>query len=169
VWPGSTGSLPHGYARAGDKVYFAADDGVHSVELHAIDVSAFGGWVAEPFGAGCGLSGTPALTLAGELTGGSPASFDLADAAPLAPAVLYFSPVTAHYAIGACNNYLALPHLLAAAATDGGGALSLQVTVPSAPALVGVYVAVQSATVVMGGPFLGIAEFSNGLELVIGN
>ncbi|MEM7307633.1 MAG: hypothetical protein AAF682_13225 [Planctomycetota bacterium] len=168
VYPGSDDSLPGGYTRAGNKVFFTANDGVHSIELHAFDLTDFGGWVAEPFGVGCGVASAPELKLSGELLTGAPVALELEGSAPLAPVVFYTSPVSAQDVIGPCNNYLAQPLLLATAATDAGGALSLHAAVPSDPGVVGAFLVVQSATVVAGGPFLGVAEFSNGLELVVG-
>ncbi len=168
VNPGADDSFSFGFTRAGSKVYFSADDGVHDTELHAFDLTDFGGWVAEPYGAGCGLTGNPSLTLDGKALAGETVSFELEDAAPFAPALVQFSAESTAVSFSGCKLYLLAPAPLASGVTGGAGELSAPLVVPVLPSIYGVPVTVQAAIVVAGGPLLGLAEVSNPLEVVVG-
>jgi hypothetical protein len=168
VWPGPEDSISGGYTRAGNKVFFYADDGEHDTELHALDLTKFGGWAAEPFGTGCGLTGEPRLTLEGEFRIGQAISLEIEDAAPLAPTGFYYALESTHVVVNGCNFYLLQPMPLIQEVTNGTGGLSLPIALPYDPRLVGGLVVMQAVPFVSGGPFLGIAEITNGLELLIG-
>ncbi|MEM7309448.1 MAG: hypothetical protein AAF682_22385 [Planctomycetota bacterium] len=168
VHPGSDDSHPSTFRRAGGRVYFAADDGVTGTELHSVALAELGGWVGEGFGGGCGV-GAPVLALGGEATVGSAVTVELSGAPALAPAALYFS--TEHASVdlgGGCAQYLASPLLLSLHGTDGAGAASVPAALPPDASLAGLALFLQDAILAPGGPLLGLAELSGGLEVVIG-
>ena len=166
--PGSASSGAGGYSRAGGRVFFSADDGVHDAELHAFELSGYGGWVAEPFGSGCGTPASGSLRIDGRMLSGSNFVFELVDAVPAAPVALFYSPGVTHLDIGACNYYLPQAALITIGTSDACGELSLPRTVPAAPGLIGNVATIQALAVSAGGPFLGVGELSNPVEVVIG-
>ena len=169
VFPGSSDSLAGGYTRAGNRVYFHADDGVHSTELHAFDLSDHGGWVAEPFGSGCGASGPSSLVIEGRMLIGSTFRFEVKDAAPGAPVAFLYSQGSTHVDLGACNYYLPQAALFTIGTSDACGELSLTRTVPNVPAFIGVFLSVQALAISSGGPFLGVGGLTNPLEIIVGS
>jgi len=168
VFPGIASSGAGGYTRTGGRIFFFADDGVHDTELHAFEISTYGGWVAEPFGSGCGTSPPASFRIEGRMLGGSNFVFELADAVPSAPVALFYSPGVTHLTVGACDYYLPQAALITIGTSDACGELSLPRTVPSVPGLIGNVVTIQALAVSTGGPFLGVGELSNPVEIVIG-
>lgn len=170
VHPGSKGSFCKTFRRAGDLLYFSADDGTTGQELHAIPLVATGGWLGEPFGAGCGAGAlAPVLSLQGEATLGSAVQVHLEGAAPSAAAVLFWSQDRVAQDLGGgCTVYLAGPQPLLPHATGATGAAALPIAIPDVPALLGLALVLQDVVALPGGPLLGAAELSGGLELVLG-
>ncbi len=166
VQPGGGSSWPYRFTRAGGRIFFAADDGVHGMELHAVALSDLGGWVAEKHGTGCGISSPlPTLDLSGETVAGMAATLGLRDAAPSAVAHLYVAALE----LGTgCTFYLDNPIFLFAAATSVTGDLAVPLTIPVTPSLLGIPLFLQAGALVPGGPMFGAAELSNALGLVIG-
>ena len=162
--PGPQGSYNNEIERVGGTLLFAADDAATGHELHAVPLDAFGGWVSQPFGGGCGA----AIASAGSMIVGNAVSIDLQASAPLAPALLFFSdePAWGELAPG-CGLHLATPTFLASATADGAGFAQVGFTVPNSPSLVGDPTYLQYAAVVAGGPYLGLLELSQGLEVVV--
>lgn len=168
--PGSGSSNVGAFHRVGNLLFFAADDGVTGTELHAVPITDLGAWVGEGFGTGCGVSGSaPRMSIEGVATAGSFIQIVLSGAAPSAPTILFLST---HQDVlplgGGCAIYLAAPQVLLPLATDPAGTSSLPITLPAAPALVGMPLYFQTLVTVPGGPLLGLFELSGGVELVIG-
>lgn len=161
--PGVESSWPNEFARLGGQLFFSADDQLTGWELHAVELQEFGGWVSQPFGAGCGGS----IASAGAMQLGSAVSIDAQVSAPLAPSLLYFSdePAWAELAPG-CGLHLANPKFLATTVADPNGFAQTALTIPNSPVLVGDPLYFQYAAVVVGGPFLGLIELTQGLEVV---
>ncbi len=167
--PGGADAKPADFVRVGGKVFFVADDGSTGRELHAIDVTAFDGYVAEPFGVGCpGTGGVVAsLGAAGDASVGSPFTIDLEGALPNATTLLAIGLQPAHSAVGGgCTLYLDAPFATVALPTSAAGGLTLPVT--PLPMHVGVRAIFQYLTLDPQGAYFGQASFSNALELVIG-
>jgi ELWxxDGT repeat protein len=169
--PGPKFASPTAGVLLGGRLIFAAEDGFHGRELHALDLAATGGWAATPLGAGCpGSAGVPTLTLAGgaPVVGGA-LTLALTSAQPAGLAAwAYDDAYAGPPAVGECLLQLPAPTVLGATAVDGAGASALALALPPAPALAGVAVDVQALSVELGGPFLGLGALSNAFELVLG-
>ena len=138
VAPGAHSAGPSHFTRAGDRVFFTADHPETGRELHAVPVGDLGAWVAQPFGAPCGLgSGGPTLALAGAPVVGGAVSLELSGAAPSAPALVHLGSGMDALALGGgCTLYLEQPLYVATQVTDGSGA-SRPAGDPARPAGVG--------------------------------
>ena len=168
VAPGITSSSPEVLGAVGGRLLFAATTAEHGTELHAVDLTALGAWLAAPFGQGCGVSGLVDLTLTGEPRPGQPIAFEVDDASPLSPALLFVGFGATGFPLGPCDVFVAPTVPLATALTDPLGALSIPLTVPAGPALVGQPLFAQGAVVAAGGPALGSLETTNALTIVVG-
>lgn len=85
----------------------------------------------------------------------------------VAPIDLAEAWVAAPYGFG-CGLHLATLNFLAGASADAAGDAQFPFTVPSNPSLVGYPVYFQGAALYVGGPYLGLFELTEGLELVVG-
>ena len=88
-----TSSDPTSIVRLGNRILFAADDGLRGAELHAIDLTATGDYAAEVYGSGCPGTGglVPEISLMGEprAAAGAPFSIVLDDALPATVAAMF--------------------------------------------------------------------------------
>ena len=153
--------------RVGNRLYFSAIDPVVGMEPWVIDL---GVGLADRFGRGCsatatmprhGCEGRPAL-------GSSTFATRVDDAAPLAPAALLLGAVRADVALGACRWLVPAPLIILPAATDASGHARAPLPIPTSIDLVGGVVFGQWLVVRGGGPFLGLGDASDGLEIVMG-
>ncbi len=171
IAPGPKFAEPAPGAALGNRLLFAAADGLSGVELHALPLAAAGSYGATKLGQGCAsVHGTPELFLASgaPVVGGSLA-LSIEHAAPNGLAVWAFDGAYgALPPFGACAVQLPVPKLLAATPTDAAGHGLLPAQVPAAPSLVGGTVVVQALPLEPGGPFLGLGALSDALELVVG-
>ncbi len=126
---------------------------------------------ATPVGSGCGLAGVPALVVAEPALGRSH-RYTASSLSPGAPVSLLFGAGSAVSTPlgGGCvlqTDPLALFDV-PAGITDPAGAWSVAWTVPADPALLGAVLTAQVLAAVPGGPALGVAELTNGVELTLG-
>jgi hypothetical protein len=142
--------------------------GTHGRSIWTCDIDAAS---VVPVGTGCGISGPPNLAATPPVLGGLQ-SYTLTGAAPSASVHLLVaggppSPIT----IGPCTVQPSLAGQLLTVpvgATNGSGALTANVPVPSDKNLLGVVLTAQELIAAAGGPLLGAAELSNGLRLTLG-
>lgn len=154
--------------RVGSKVVFSALTYFEGIEVHAADLVGSGVAAIESVGTGCG-SAAGGLGVSGPATVGQAFDFTLDTDVPGSVAAVYVDQSLAPLGLpGACTILLASPDLFAVAGTDGTGAALVPASVPPLPELSGALVYAQGVVVVPGGPFLGLASFSNALELLIG-
>lgn len=172
--PGLSNSYPAGYFRAGDNVYFAADDGVVGRELHAIPFGQTGGYVSESFGTVCPMTTghTPRMDTTGDAVVGT-ANYSIEyDGAPAgSTGLLFYSPGLGVGTLGGgCALYFAAPYYLypGFALTDGAGHGELPVPVPNDPGLAGLALYFQYLISDPGGLIYGIMAPTDGLEVVLG-
>jgi hypothetical protein len=122
-------------------------------------------------GSGCGAGGTPTLSANPPALGGVQI-FALTGAAPNAPGFLFLGMGAAAPAPlpGGCVAQVPPVGLTALPApnTNAAGAWTLPIPIPQYLSLSGLVLTVQAATLVPGGPLLGIGEASNGLQLRLG-
>lgn len=163
---GALGSSPTDLARLGDRVFVAADDGVHGRELHVLPLLAFDSFVAESVGEGCAPGGAPLPTIGatGDAIASAPFSIDATSLPASAPALVVFGAASGSTPIGfGCALRVAPPFFTFASATTASG--SLQLPVPSDPGFAGLHLHLQILASGTGG-----AVFATpGFELVIGN
>ncbi|QDU66148.1 hypothetical protein [Engelhardtia mirabilis] len=168
---GAKSSEPRPGIQLGNRLLFAATDGLNGVELHSIPLSATGGFAVTPIGAGCaGAGGVPSLSLAsGAASLGRSFALAIENALPLGSALWFFDGSLGALApSGDCGVLLPSPKLLLATPTDAGGGSTLPLTVPLDPSLAGAVVDFQALSLELAGPFLGLGALSNGLEVVLG-
>lgn len=170
--PGPSSSSPTGFSVVGDRVLFAADDGVVGYELFAMPLSMAGAAVVEGIGQGCsGTAGTPALAGIGPpALGNASFGYRLSRAAPSAPAALFLAlrPATTPLG-GGCTLYVPFGgNATMSAVTDATGRCSWPLPVPMTPSLVGMNVFTQAAVLDPNGAFAGAVSFSNGVRAVVG-
>jgi photosystem II stability/assembly factor-like uncharacterized protein len=126
---------------------------------------------ATPVGTGCGILGPPVLTAAPPVIGTTQA-YALSGAAPVAPVILAlgFGPATPTPFPGGCTAQVSIAGLVSipAGATNAQGAWSFSIALPFEAALLGLVLTAQDLILVNGGPLLGSAELSNGVELRVG-
>lgn len=168
--PGPAGSLPASFTRAGNRLFFIADDGTTGRELHALPLAATGAWVAESFGRGCGLgSQPPTLSAAGQATLGQTSNLVLAGAEPNAPAFLLWSTARTSLPLGGgCTAHLASLDLFVPRLTDALGHSLVALPIPNQPNLVGASLYFQDVVLAANAPLFGLAELSSALEFVFG-
>lgn len=167
--PGALGSFPGAARRCGRQVVFAATRSEPPAtnagrELFAMPTMA----AAEAFGTPCGGTlATAPLAHAVDTPTLNNAAFGLAvRGASLTPAVLLLGD-PADVAFGACSlhvaNFVALPAMV----TDAGGQAILGLPVPGSTSLAGARLGAQWVVLQTGGPFLGLAALSNGVDIVV--
>lgn len=148
----------------GDRILLAADDGVLGFEPYTLPVSGLGGYVAKPFGTGCGAT----IGSEGEVRIGSTFEITL-EADPIAPSGLFLSLDRDWIPLGPeCLGLLGPVAAGYTATTDAAGNAAVPFAVPNQPTLVGVATFWQWASLSLAGPFNGAAKLSGGLEVVIG-
>ena len=167
-------SSPSQFFRAGDLVFFTADDGIHGRELHAIPFAATGGYVAENFGTVCPMTTgeTPTMSSTGAPRVGSAGFTVDYDGAPAgSAALLFYSPAQTVAPLGGgCALYFGAPYFLypGSALTDVAGHGTLPVPVPNDPFLAGLTLAFQYLVSDPGGVLFGAVAPTDGLEVVLG-
>lgn len=156
--------------RVGSALYFEADTGPMGHEVHTLPIAAFGGWVAESFGAGCpgssGLAPTVAATGLGRI--GGLLTVRTEGAAPNAPLATYFALDYGLGDVGGCATYLASPTLLLLGATDGLGSSEFDLPIPNDPVLAGLAVWFQTVVADAGGALSGVGALTPALEVIVG-
>lgn len=151
--------------RIGRKLVFAANDLVHGLELHALDLAAVGGSAVREFGLGCGARLQPGT---GSARIGRLLELHV-DAAPTAVGGLYLDDeIHRGRPTPACEILLPDALLLTAFVTDASGRQTLPMGLPDDPRLIGLQVFLQAAIAEQGGPYRGGARLTTGVELVIG-
>ncbi len=167
VAPDGLDAAPGSLLRLGSKVVFAADDGVHGRELHALDLALYGDHAVEVYGAACAGTGgvEPAISSVGEPVFASPFAVTLEDALPNAAAGILLGDGRLALSAFGCA-LLVQPAWFLPAATDAAGGASLDV--PVTTALIGVRLNFQWAVADPGGAALGTWSASDGLEVVFG-
>jgi ELWxxDGT repeat protein len=170
VRPGPQSSQASHFRRAGNRLFFRANDGTSGTELHSLPIAHAHAWVGEPFGHGCGLgANAPRLELDAPAQLGNTVHALLSGASPAAPAAIYWSlPCSALPIGGGCSVYLAAPQLLGVQFTDAGGSHATALAIPNQAGLLGLELYLQELVVIAGGPLLGIGELSAALEIVLG-
>lgn len=156
----------------GERLYFRADDGVVGVELHAMAASLANSPDVTELGAGCaGSTGAPRLTLTdGAPILGTSLTLELSEAFP-ASLSLWFSGSQLGPLVPVDTCFIAPSPLVYefALPTDASGRASFTTTLGVQPDLVGLSLVLQTLSVEVGGPLLGIGTTSNALELVFGS
>jgi hypothetical protein len=119
-------------------------------------------------GGACGV-GTPTLTATPPLLG-TTQNYSITGAAANAGVLLMLAPITTSVGIGnGCTLHVGgNPLLLPAGNTNANGQWNFGLKIPNAKDLLGAAATVQSAVLTAAGPALGIAELTNGLEVVGG-
>lgn len=174
VQPGDDSSSPIDFFRVGNRVFFAADDGLVGRELHAVPLTSTGGWVAEAFGSTCPMTTgeTPRIASTGPaVLGNLDYTVDYSGAPAGSGALLVWSPTPASLPLGGgCALYFGSPFFLnpGVATTDLDGNGSLAAPVPNDLGLLGVVVSFQYLVSDPGGVLLGAVAPTDGLEVVFG-
>lgn len=174
IAPGLANSQPAGYFRAGDTIFFIADDGVHGRELHAIPIATTGGYLSESFGSVCPMTTgeKPLISSSGAATVGNPAYTVDYDGAPAgSAALLFYSPQRGVGTLGGgCALYFGVPYFLypGAAITDLDGHGSQPTPIPNDAGLVGIALYFQYLVSDPGGVIFGAVAPTDGLEVVLG-
>ena len=169
VAPGIPSGAPQFGSVAGGQLLFSAFRIAEGHELHGLDIVPAGGFVAQPFGQGCGAVAFPDLALEGEVRIGETVQVQLSDFAPAALARLYLGFSAAAEKFGSCRVYLGgAPLPFADVVLDGSGQGAVPLAIPAEPALIGLTLFLQAASAGPGGPAPGGLELSNGFELRIG-
>ncbi len=124
---------------------------------------------ARTVGTGCGVSGSPALSVAPPVLGAAQ-DYLLAAASANAPVSLLLAAGPAlPTSLGTCTLQVAPASLvLPAGATDPAGTWRFAVAIPADPSLAGAVVTAQVFIQAAGGPALGLGELSNGVEMTPG-
>ncbi len=167
--PGALGSFPGAPRRCGRQVVFAATRSEPPAtnagrELFVMPTMA----AAEAFGAPCAgtLGTTPLADAVGTPTLGNAAFGVRVRAALLTPAVMLLGDPT-DLTFGTCSvhvaNFVALPALV----TGAAGEATQLLPVPASTSLAGARLGAQWVVLQAGGPFLGLAALSNGVDIVV--
>lgn len=172
--PGPSNSFPAEFFRAGDLVYFVADDGLTGRELHAVPVATTGGYVSEAFGTSCPMTtgDIPHIGSSGSPTVGSvDYTIDYESAPAGSTALLFYSAFRGVGTLGGgCALYFGTPFFLypgfAVTGLDGRG--SLAAPIPNDPGLTGVALYFQYLVLDPGGLIFGSVAPTDGLEVVLG-
>ncbi len=106
VLPGGASASPRPLGRVGNRLLFAAFTESNGRELHAIPLTATGGYAADAFGQGCGTVERPDLSFEGEARLGNATTLLVDDSGALAPVVCYASGGATELPIGPCSVYL---------------------------------------------------------------
>ncbi len=128
----------------------------------------------ENFGTGCAGTGgvVPSISATGvPVLGTSPFALHLTDCLANAPVAMLLSVTRGDLPIGGgCTLYPGLPTVSVALSADANGAATLPIAMSTDPTLLGVELYWQWAIADVGGAFgPGLAAFSGGLEIVLGD
>ncbi len=163
---------PRDFVRSGRWVFFVADDGVAGEEPWILDLSVIGGAVADPYGTSCPATNGPQLTTNLPPTlGASGFALTLATSALQQPALLLLGtqrvaiPVAGF--IQPCSLLVGGTTAHAVGTTDSAGQLSIPLTIPAIPSLLGAELAAQGAVADARVAGTGFA-LSEGLRMVLG-
>lgn len=161
--PGAASSAPRDFVRVGDKVFFAASNG-----LWVAPITLFGAQGVDDLGGGCAIpSGTgpfldPDQT---EAVLGLTCTLALASAPPNANAIFVLSADSSAVTLwNACTLHLGSAHVEWSATTDGTGRVTQSFPVPTVPELLGAKLTVQCGVITSPQS----AVLSNALQLVFG-
>jgi ELWxxDGT repeat protein len=173
LFPGNLNtSIPRGFTRIGDRVFFAATNLTNGRELWSLDVATLPVAEATQFGAGCAGTGglVPKLQALGTPAFGNAAfALRLFDGAANAPAVVFVDFASAAIPLGSCTVWLQALTLSGAGLTDAGGAFQLPVSLAGSTALVGLDFFGQGFVLDAGGALLGgLGSLSNALAVRVG-
>jgi hypothetical protein len=126
--------------------------------------------VATILGLGCSNQTSPRLVAANLPQLGTVATQDLLGGAANSAAFLLAELTGANIPLGnGCSQYVANPLVLAAAPTNAAGFASFVLPVPFTTALRGLVVHQQALVLAAGGPLLGFADLTAGLQLQLGD
>jgi ELWxxDGT repeat protein len=166
-------SSPAGFTRSGDLVFFQANDAVNGLELWAVPLGAFGGALAEPFGSGCPGTGNLVPEISGvglPVIGNGSFGVRVSQALPFAPVALIIDAAQGQFPLGGgCTFYLGQPLVIVPFGTDGTGQATLPAGIPNIAALVGGNIFCQWVVLDPAGAYQGLASFTGGLRIVIGD
>ena len=119
---------------------------------------------------GCGVSSAPVLTATLPKVGATQ-TYSMSSSSPNNPVLLMFSPTTNSTPIGSgCTLHVfggAYLALIAGSNTGSSGQWSYNQPIPATKDMIGLHATAQAA-ILNGGPALGIADLTNGLEITIG-
>lgn len=169
--PYARGSYPTQPVLVGNKLLFYADDGVHGWEPFAMTSMAG----AFAFGSGCPGTGGLVPTI---VSGGVPYlgnrsfAFAVAQGLPNAPCALFIGFGAGDLALGGgCSLLfsLAAPTVSLNAFTDARGSVQVVVPIPASSNLEGLQAFGQFVVVDPQGSYSGLASFSDGLRVILGN
>jgi hypothetical protein len=127
--------------------------------------------VAVPYGLGCaGSNGRPPQLAAGDapVIGNAAFGFEVSDAPPSAPLVLFASELRAAVPVGPCTLLVAPPWVDLLAVANGQGRAVVGLPIPARPELIGTYLRWQALTVDAGGALFGFFALSAAVETVLG-
>lgn len=151
--------------RLGGEAIQQSVDPVFGAEPHVFSLVDLGGWVAEPYGQGCGVR----IGSNGEARIGQTLDITLERADPLAASGLFLSFEQSYGVLGGgCTAQIGAVAAGFAVTTDASGSATVPLAIPNQPSLVGIESYWQWASLSVGGPFSGQAVLSGGLEVVIG-
>ena len=169
--PGTLGSKPSAFHRAGKNLFFSADDGMHGAELWLVTVPELRGSFVDVVGVGCrGVLGVPTLSALGNPTlGNAGFAIELTKAQPESALLWMLGIPRGHHELyGGCTLHMQLPVLRLQSSTDRSGAAHLGLAVPSRPDLVGLDIVVQAAILDPDGAWGGWSSFSSALRFLVG-
>ena len=121
-------------------------------------------------GGGCGTTSAPSLNATAPRPG-TTQNYAIASTTPNAPVLLMFGASTQTVSIGnGCTLHVDLgaSRVVMPGSTNSAGTLSYAIPIPRSKDVVGLTATVQAALLKNGGPALGVAELSNGVELTGG-
>ncbi|MCA8974920.1 MAG: hypothetical protein KDC98_09365, partial [Planctomycetes bacterium] len=173
IWPGSgaaNSSAAVGFTAHGAQLFFRAADGAaNGEEPWVLGATHLGGTLVEEYGVGCaGIAGIPRLSAVGAPTlGNTSFAVSLTDAAPSSPAMLLGDFQTTSLPFGACTLLVPPTGVPIPGSTDANGDWLLPFPIPNG--YLGLTVAMQGFVLDSAGSHGGLASFSNGLRLVLGN
>jgi ELWxxDGT repeat protein len=162
------------FISVGDDVFASVTAGIPNVggELLRLGLSGpLRGSVAERRHGGCSAR----TSLAQLVTRGYPVlsspsfAVRLVEAPPTQPALLFVSGTSTHFAIGSCDLRLPLGQWVElAGSTNASGVAEFPLPIALDPAFLGSELWLQSLVASPGGAFLGFADWSDALQIIVG-
>lgn len=122
-----------------------------------------------PVGTGCGVGGSPVLSVTPPRAGLSQ-TYQLTNAAANAPVTLLLAVgVPSALPLSACTLHVPFPgQAIPSGMTDNAGAWSTSFVIPPVKLLMDIDLTAQTLTNVVGGPLFGGGELSNGVTMTLG-